>query len=113
MCLVGPRPEVRRYVERYTRDQRRVLELTPGITDPASIAFLDEETLLAGFADPESAYVERIMPEKIRLNLEYAFHANTFSDLALILQTITAVLRRFPNFLYKTKEEASCLGKKT
>jgi lipopolysaccharide/colanic/teichoic acid biosynthesis glycosyltransferase len=94
MSLVGPRPEVGRYVRRYTSEQRRVLDLTPGITDPASLAYVDEERVLAGFADPELAYMERILPEKIRLNLDYAKRATIWSDLALILQTINMVMRR-------------------
>jgi lipopolysaccharide/colanic/teichoic acid biosynthesis glycosyltransferase len=111
MSLVGPRPEVRRYVERYTCDQRRVLDLYPGITDPASLAYVDEERVLTGFADPELAYVERIMPEKIRLNLEYAAHATVLSDLALIVRTIAVVLRRVPELPRQAEEERSWLGK--
>lgn len=88
MSLVGPRPEVEKYVELYNPDQRRVLELVPGITDPASIAYRREEDLLAGFADPERAYVEKIMPEKIRLNLEYAASGNMVSDLVVIWRTL-------------------------
>jgi lipopolysaccharide/colanic/teichoic acid biosynthesis glycosyltransferase len=111
MSLVGPRPEVRRYVERYTCEQRRVLDLHPGITDPASLTYVDEERVLTGFADPELAYVERIMPEKIRLNLEYAAHATVLSDLALIVRTIAVVLRRVPELPRQAEEERSWLGK--
>ena len=64
MSLVGPRPEVRRYVQHYTAEQRRVLELTPGITDAASIKFRDESELLAREADPEQFYLSKIVPEK-------------------------------------------------
>lgn len=88
MSLVGPRPEVEKYVELYNPDQRRVLELVPGITDPASIAYRREEYLLAGFSDPERAYVEKVMPEKIRLNLEYAASGNMVSDLVVIWRTL-------------------------
>jgi lipopolysaccharide/colanic/teichoic acid biosynthesis glycosyltransferase len=88
MSLVGPRPEVPRYVELYTEAQRRVLDLVPGITDPASIAYRDEATLLAQRPDPEAAYVQEIMPDKIRLNLEYAGRASVRSDLGLIWRTI-------------------------
>jgi lipopolysaccharide/colanic/teichoic acid biosynthesis glycosyltransferase len=88
MSLVGPRPEVPRYVALYTEAQRRVLDLVPGITDPASIAYRDEATLLAQRADPEAAYVQEIMPDKIRLNLEYAGRASVRSDLGLIWRTI-------------------------
>jgi lipopolysaccharide/colanic/teichoic acid biosynthesis glycosyltransferase len=88
MSLVGPRPEVPRYVARYTAPQRRVLELVPGITDPASIEYRDEAAVLAARADPERAYVEEIMPAKIRLNLEYAERATRRSDVALVVRTL-------------------------
>jgi lipopolysaccharide/colanic/teichoic acid biosynthesis glycosyltransferase len=88
MSLVGPRPEVPRYVARYTEAQRQVLDLVPGITDPASIAYRDEAALLAQRADPEAAYVQEIMPDKIRLNLEYAGRASVRSDVGLIWRTI-------------------------
>jgi lipopolysaccharide/colanic/teichoic acid biosynthesis glycosyltransferase len=93
MTLVGPRPEVQRYVDLYTGDQRRVLDLVPGITDPASIAYRDESEILAREADPEAAYVERIMPDKIRLNLEYAGRATVATDLGVVLRTLTRMLR--------------------
>ena len=88
MTLVGPRPEVARYVALYTGAQRRVLDLVPGITDPASIAYRDEAALLAQRPDPEAAYVQEIMPDKIRLNLDYAGRATMRSDLGLIWRTI-------------------------
>ncbi|MBE3550226.1 MAG: glycosyltransferase [Brockia lithotrophica] len=93
MSLVGPRPEVPQYVALYTEEQRRVLELVPGITDPASIRFRHENELLAQSPDPERTYVEVVMPEKIRLNLEYARRATVWSDFAVILQTFLALLR--------------------
>lgn len=110
MSLVGPRPEVRQYVERYSSDQRRVLDLTPGITDPASLTYSDEESVLGSFADPELAYMERILPDKIRLNLDYAAQATVLSDVMLISRTIAIVLRRVPEGLREVKEEKSCLG---
>ncbi|HEU4584949.1 MAG TPA: sugar transferase [Gemmatimonadaceae bacterium] len=88
MSLVGPRPEVPRFVALYTEEQRAVLELLPGITDPASIRFRDEASELARAADPERCYIEEIMPEKIRLNLEYAKLATPWTDLLVILSTI-------------------------
>ena len=91
MSLVGPRPEVRCYVDRYTTEQRRLLALTPGITDPASLAFIDEERILADEPEPERAYVERIMPSKIRLNLDYAERATVTSDVLTILRTLAAL----------------------
>jgi lipopolysaccharide/colanic/teichoic acid biosynthesis glycosyltransferase len=93
MSLVGPRPEVRCYVDRYTAEQRRLLALTPGITDPASLALIDEEAILAGEPDPERAYVERIVPSKMRLNLDYAGRATMASDAMTILRTLAALGR--------------------
>ena len=93
MSLVGPRPEVPKYVSFYTDEQRRVLELRPGITDPASIQFRDENELLANAADPERYYLEVVMPEKIRLNLEYAKQASFWTDFRIILKTLTRLFR--------------------
>lgn len=94
MTLVGPRPEVPRYTAMYNREQRRVLELTPGITDPASLLYRDESSLLAGAADPERDYVEKIMPEKLRLNLAYAARATVCSDLKVIWRTVFCIFFR-------------------
>ncbi len=88
MTMVGPRPEVPKYVDMYTMEQRDVLKLAPGITDRASILFADESELLAEHADPERFYIEEIVPEKIRINLEYADRATSFSDLKVVLQTL-------------------------
>ncbi len=87
MTLVGPRPEVPRYVDMYTPEQRSVLDLEPGITDRASIMFADESALLAGQDDPEGYYIEKVIPEKIRINLEYADQATSLSDLRVLLET--------------------------
>ncbi len=88
MSLVGPRPEVSKYVERYTPEQRRILNLKPGITDLASINFRNEELLLKNADDVEEFYVRHCIPRKLKLNLEYAKRANLFSDTWIILQTI-------------------------
>lgn len=88
MSLVGPRPEVSRYVALYTEEQRRVLALRPGITDPASLKYHDEATLLAAQSDPDAFYVAQVMPDKIRVNLLYADQATLGSDLALIFRTL-------------------------
>jgi lipopolysaccharide/colanic/teichoic acid biosynthesis glycosyltransferase len=93
MSLVGPRPEVERYVAMYTPEQRRILRLVPGITDPASIRYRDESEVLGRAQDPERLYVEEIMPEKIRLNLEYAARATALSDLGVILGTVVKLAR--------------------
>ncbi|HXY29795.1 MAG TPA: sugar transferase [Gemmatimonadaceae bacterium] len=94
MSLVGPRPEVERYVALYTLEQRRVLELTPGITDPASIAYCDEAAILESDPDPERLYVTELMPAKVRLNLEYAARATVWSDIAVVGHTMISVLGR-------------------
>ena len=91
MSLVGPRPEVALYVTQYTPDQKRVLELVPGITDPASIRYRNEGRLLAEAADPELVYVRDIMPDKIRINLDYAARASLWSDLRILLSTAKVV----------------------
>lgn len=93
MSLVGPRPEVSRFTDLYTRDQRRVLELVPGITDPASIKYRDEEAVLASYDDPDQAYIEIIMPDKIAINLNYAERATVWSDLAVVLRTLLRISR--------------------
>mgnify|MGYP005934975661 CR=1 FL=1 len=71
MSIVGPRPEVRKYVDLYTDEQRKVLSVRPGITDYASIEYADENTILGQARDPDRAYVEQIMPDKIRYNMKY------------------------------------------
>jgi len=95
MSLVGPRPEVSKYVNLYTSEQREVLNLIPGITDPASIKYRNENILLAACIDtygasyaPEQLYIQEIMPDKIRINLEYASKATIFTDFTIILKTI-------------------------
>lgn len=93
MSFVGPRPEVLSYVELYDQEQRQVLNLRPGITDMASIKYRDESEQLAVMADPEKAYVDIIMPEKIRLNLEYAASANSWRDLLVIFKTLARVVQ--------------------
>lgn len=88
MTLVGPRPEIEEFVALYSPEQRAVLNLLPGITDPASLKYIDEGEVLAGASDPRTFYVETVMPDKIRINLEYARRASILSDLGLILKTV-------------------------
>ncbi len=88
MSLVGPRPEVPKYVGRYTPEQSRILNLKPGITDLASIHFRNEELLLKNADNVEEFYVRHCIPRKVQLNLEYAQRANVLSDTWIILQTI-------------------------
>jgi len=92
MSLVGPRPESPKYVALYTDEQRAVLRVRPGITSLASIRYRDEESLLHG-ADWETLYIEKIMPEKLAIDLEYIASANPWKDLQIILQTFGAILR--------------------
>jgi lipopolysaccharide/colanic/teichoic acid biosynthesis glycosyltransferase len=92
MSFVGPRPEVQKYVELYSSEQRRVLDLRPGITDLASIRYRSEAELLHSSSNPEQTYITQIMPEKIRLNLEYAQVSSVVADAGVILKTFLRLL---------------------
>jgi lipopolysaccharide/colanic/teichoic acid biosynthesis glycosyltransferase len=95
MSLVGPRPEVPRYVTLYPADLRaKILSVRPGITDLASIRYRDEAGLLARAADPEREYVDVVMPAKLRLASEYVDRMSIATDLHLLAETVRAVLRR-------------------
>jgi lipopolysaccharide/colanic/teichoic acid biosynthesis glycosyltransferase len=95
MSLVGPRPEVPRYVAHYPDDlKRRVLAVRPGITDPASLAFLDEAAVLAAARDPERAYIERVLPQKLRSAADYAENASLSTDALVLLRTVCALWKR-------------------
>jgi lipopolysaccharide/colanic/teichoic acid biosynthesis glycosyltransferase len=87
MSLVGPRPEVSRYVESYSVSQRRVLTVRPGITDPASIAYRQEEQLLGAQPDPDLYYRYVVLPEKLSMNLQYVNRISFSYDLSLLLRT--------------------------
>lgn len=93
MSFVGPRPEVRKYVDLYTETQMKVLSVRPGITDAASIKYADENAILAQFENPEKAYIEKIMPDKLALNLVYV-HTKTsvFKDISLIFSTFRRII---------------------
>ncbi|HRO40770.1 MAG TPA: sugar transferase [Flavobacteriales bacterium] len=91
MSVVGPRPEVPKYVALYTEEQRHVLNVRPGITGMASIDYIDENELLARAADPEKAYVEEVMPAKLALDLRYVRERSFLLDLRIILATVTKV----------------------
>jgi len=93
MSLVGPRPEVRHYVEMFRDDYEEILRVRPGITALASIKYRDEATVLAGAADPEEEYVRRVLPEKIRLAKEYVRRSSVPFDAILILLTLLALFR--------------------
>jgi lipopolysaccharide/colanic/teichoic acid biosynthesis glycosyltransferase len=92
MSLVGPRPEDPRYVALYSDEQRTVLDVRPGLTSPASLAFRDEESLLID-DDWEVQYRTRIMPEKLRIELEYLRRRTFLSDLGIVFRTIAAMIR--------------------
>ena len=92
MSLVGPRPEVRHYVDYWTPEQMHVLDVRPGITDPASIKFRNENELMEKAEDPEKYYIEVIMQEKIKLYLEYVENHSFFYDLGLIFKTFWVIV---------------------
>lgn len=93
MSVIGPRPEVRKYVNMYTEEQLKVLSVRPGLSDIASIEYIDENELLGKSSDPEKTYIEEIMPAKLKLNLEYIEKQNFLFDLKLIFRTIGKILR--------------------
>ena len=92
MSLVGPRPEVRKYVDLYTPEQIHVLDVRPGITDLASIRYRNENELLEQVDDPERYYVDEIMQDKLRINLEYVAHHSFATDILLIINTFCKIL---------------------
>lgn len=93
MSLVGPRPEVFKYVSMYNEEQRSVLNWKPGLTDPASLRYINESELLATFDDPEQGYVSRVMPEKLRMNLEYLRSRTWASDMRVLMRTVARVIK--------------------
>lgn len=97
MSLVGPRPEVRKYVDLYTVEQRKVLSVRPGITDYASIEYIDENEILGKSDDPESVYIRTIMPDKITYNMKYINNKSVNEYFRVIFFTIRHILMRFRN----------------
>lgn len=93
MSLVGPRPEVRHYVNYWTPEQKHVLDVWPGITDPASIKFRNENELMEKAAAPVDYYIHVIMQEKIKLYLEYVKNASFWYDIKLILKTFEVIVK--------------------
>ena len=93
MSLVGPRPEVRHYVDYWTPEQMHVLDVRPGITDPASIKFRNENELMEQAEDPEKYYIEVIMQEKLKLYLEYVNNHSFFGDIGLIFKTFWVIVK--------------------
>ena len=93
MSLVGPRPEVRKYVEMYTPEQRKVLSVKPGLTDHASIHYIDENEVLAKSDDPEKTYVDVIIPEKIRYNMKYIENRSVKEYFKIIFMTLGKIVK--------------------
>jgi lipopolysaccharide/colanic/teichoic acid biosynthesis glycosyltransferase len=94
MSLVGPRPEVRKYVELYSPQQRMVLSVRPGITDFASIEYVDENSILGSAIDPEKVYIEEIMPAKIRLNMKYIRNQSMKDYFYIIFLTFWHIIKK-------------------
>lgn len=92
MSLVGPRPEVRKYVDMYTQDQLRVLTVRPGITDYASIEYSNENEILGKSSDPEKDYINVIMPEKLKLNLKYIKDKSFITDIKILTATLVKIV---------------------
>ena len=95
MSLVGPRPEVRKYVDLYTEEQKQVLRVRPGITDYASIEYVDENRLLAASQAPDKTYIEEIMPQKIALNMRYINHPTVGEYFRILFLTTIAIFSKF------------------
>lgn len=92
MSIVGPRPEVSKYVEYYTKEEKKVFLVRPGITDLASIEYRNEQDILENSNDPEKTYIEEIMKEKLKLNQKYIENMSFLFDLKLIFKTFAAIL---------------------
>jgi lipopolysaccharide/colanic/teichoic acid biosynthesis glycosyltransferase len=91
MSIVGPRPEVRKYVDFYSSEQQKVLSVRPGITDYASIEFRNENDILANSENPEQDYINKIMPAKLELNLKYITNHTVSTYLKIILKTVIKI----------------------
>ena len=94
MSIVGPRPEVRKYVELYTKEQLNVLSVKPGLTDYASLEYINESEILGNSEDPNQTYIDEIMPLKLKLNLKYISKISFITDLSLIFKTIIRILAK-------------------
>lgn len=92
MSIVGPRPEVEKYVLLYTEEQRKVLSIRPGITDYASIEYVNENEILSHTNDPDRAYIEKVMPHKIKLSMRYLEHYSVSEYLKIIFLTLKKII---------------------
>ena len=92
MSIVGPRPEVKEYVDLYTEDQLEVLRVKPGITDLASLEYFNENELLGNSKDPEKTYVEEVMPAKIKLNKRYLSNPTLLNDVKIMWRTFRKII---------------------
>lgn len=108
MSLVGPRPEVKKYVALFESDYRKILTVRPGITDPASIMYINEEDLLAASRDYEEFYIKKILPDKIRISLKYIEHPSVIKDTLIIFKTLLKT-RNYRNF-YEYKDNKNLSG---
>lgn len=104
MSLVGPRPEVRKYVDMFAEDYKDILRVRPGITDLASLKYRDEATILGSADDPQREYAERVLPEKIRLAREYVQRQSLFFDIWIIFGTLYHVVA---DALFKRDKETT------
>ena len=93
MSLVGPRPEVEKYVRLFNDEQLKVLEVKPGLTDLASLAYINENEILAKAEDPEKTYIHKILPQKLALNLKYIEQQSFWFDLKIIFRTLRKIIR--------------------
>lgn len=93
MSIVGPRPEVEEFVKLYNEDQKKVLTVKPGITDYASIAYFKENEILAKSENPKKAYIDEIMPDKLRINLEYIRKQSVWEDFKIIIKTFGKIIK--------------------
>jgi lipopolysaccharide/colanic/teichoic acid biosynthesis glycosyltransferase len=94
MSIVGPRPEVRKYVDMYTPEQLKVLDVRPGLTDLASLEYINENEILGKAVDAERTYIEEVMPAKLKLNLAYLDKNSFISDVKLIFSTLSRIIAR-------------------
>ena len=92
MSVVGPRPEVRKYVSLYSDEEKKVFTVRPGLTDYASLAYINENEILAATAEPEQTYIQKVMPEKLQLNLKYIENQSFTEDIKLIFKTLAFIV---------------------